>query len=194
MKQGKDNMKFCMPLAPVLKKRCRTTPASAIAILITLGLLSACGGNPPRQEHPSPATEPTTDTATSPSTAVAPAALTEQQALARIKDENSIYFSLGAAQVDAAGEAKLRAHAEHLKANPKLDVVLTGHTDDRGSRSYNLAVSEQRTLAVARLLQSFGVARSRIQRISMGSERPGVRCKSAACQKKLRRVDITYRE
>ena len=183
-----------MPLAPVFKKCRRTMPVTPIAILAMIGLLSACGSTPPRQETPSPATEPTASTTTAPPAADAPAALTEQQALARIKDENSIYFAFGAAQIDAEGEAKLRAHAEHLKANPKLDIVLTGHTDNRGSRSYNLAVSEQRTLAVAKLLQSFGVAKSRIQRISMGSERPGVRCKSTACQKKLRRVDIAYRE
>lgn len=183
-----------MSHAPRFKNRYRTTTLTAVAILAALGLLSACASPPLRQETPSLATEPTAGTTTTPSAADAPAALTEQQALARIKDENSIYFALGAAQVDAAGEAKLRAHAEHLKANPTLDVVLTGHTDDRGSRSYNLAVSEQRTAAVARLLQSFGVAKSRIQRISMGRERPGVRCRSAACQKKLRRVDIAYRE
>lgn len=164
-----------------------------LALAASLLTLIACSGSPPRPEAASVPPEVAGKTAVAVNTDAQPA-LNEQQALTQIKDENSIYFALGSALVDSAGEAKLRTHAEHLKANPKLDVVLTGHTDDRGSRSYNLAVSEQRTLAVARLLQSFGVAKSRIERISLGREKPGIRCRSAACQKKLRRVDIKYRE
>jgi outer membrane protein OmpA-like peptidoglycan-associated protein len=176
-----------MPLAPLTLALRRLTLAAPLLALM------ACSGVPSRPEATSVDASTKTEDGVALRTDAQPV-LTEQQALARIKDENSIYFAFGATQVDAAGEAKLRAHAEHLKANPKLDVVLTGHTDDRGSRSYNLAVSDQRTLAVARLLQSSGIARSRIKRVSLGREKPGVVCKSTACQRKLRRVDISYRE
>ena len=179
-----------MPFSPL------TLSFRRLALAAPLLALIACSGAPSRPESASTGSSTGTEgaeTATASHTDAQPA-LTEQEALARIKDENSVFFAFGSTQVDTAGRAKLRAHAEHLKANPKLDVVLTGHTDDRGSRSYNLAVSDQRTLAVARLLQSSGIARSRIKRVSLGSEKPGVNCKSTACQRKLRRVDISYRE
>jgi outer membrane protein OmpA-like peptidoglycan-associated protein len=51
---------------------------------------------------------------------------------------------------------KLRQHAEYLKQNPKTVVTLVGYVDDAGSRSYNLAITEQRILAVKQLLRTYG--------------------------------------
>jgi outer membrane protein OmpA-like peptidoglycan-associated protein len=56
---------------------------------------------------------------------------------------------------------KLRQHAEYLKQNPKTVVTLVGYVDDAGSRSYNLAITEQRILAVKQLLRTYGTPASR---------------------------------
>ena len=70
--------------------------------------------------------------------------------------------------------AVLKNQAEWLKANPETTVVIEGHTDDRGTRDYNLALGERRAVAVKNYLISQGVDADRIQVISYGKERPAV--------------------
>lgn len=111
--------------------------------------------------------------------------------MASIVEENAIYFVSGSALVDEESKEKLRRHAAALKESPESIVTLTGHTDDQGSRNYNLAIAEQRTLAVAQLLRSLGVEARQIRRYSAGSEKMPKACRSNACRAKMRRVEIT---
>lgn len=111
--------------------------------------------------------------------------------MAAVVEENSIYFVSGSSIVDEESKEKLRRHAAVLKESPDSIVTLTGHTDDQGSRNYNLAIAEQRTLAVAQLLRSFGVEARQIRRYSAGSEKMPKACRSNDCRAKMRRVEIT---
>ncbi|MBI4743074.1 MAG: OmpA family protein [Betaproteobacteria bacterium] len=77
-----------------------------------------------------------------------------------VDDRNSIYFNIGATQIDLEGQEKVKAHAARLKHDPDLDVTLIGYTDDLGSRSFNVAISEKRTEAVAKLLLSNGAKKN----------------------------------
>lgn len=51
-------------------------------------------------------------------------------------------------------------------------IVIQGHTDERGTRTYNLALGERRANAVKGYLEAKGVAASRIEVISFGFEKP----------------------
>lgn len=111
-----------------------------------------------------------------------------------IDEENAIFFASGSSRLDADGERKLQRHAARLKTDPKLSVTLVGHTDDLGSRSYNIAIAEQRTTAVAGQLLAAGVRRTQIRRYSMGHEKAAEACRTAACRQKMRRVDLIFEE
>lgn len=116
----------------------------------------------------------------------------ETQATLSVASGNSVFFLRGSSVIDAAGEAVLREHAERLKAEPKLVVTLVGRTDPQGSHSFNLAVAEQRTAEVAKVLRSLGVAKAQIRRHSMGGEQQKRDCHTEECRKMLRRVDLVY--
>jgi peptidoglycan-associated lipoprotein len=62
---------------------------------------------------------------------------------------------------------------ENYKTDNKVaKIVVEGHTDERGTREYNLALGEKRATATAKFLESRGVPSINIQVISYGKERP----------------------
>lgn len=64
------------------------------------------------------------------------------------------------------------AHAAYLAANPNTVVIVEGHADERGSREYNLALGERRSLAVRKQLVLLGAPRP-------AESRPSATAKSA---------------
>ena len=68
----------------------------------------------------------------------------------------------------------MKAQARYLKENADKTVVIQGHTDDRGTREYNIGLGERRANAVRRYLITQGVAAERIEVISFGKEQPAV--------------------
>ena len=50
--------------------------------------------------------------------------------------------------------------------------MIDGHTDERGSDEYNLALGQRRAATVKRYLIDHGIADARIETISYGEERP----------------------
>ncbi|MGA0333440.1 MAG: OmpA family protein [Kiritimatiellia bacterium] len=85
-----------------------------------------------------------------------------------------VYFAFDSYTVSPGEVMKIRSVADALLSSPAQAVILQGHTDERGSREYNLALGERRALAVRELLQSMGVTSDRIQTLSMGEESPAV--------------------
>ncbi len=60
-----------------------------------------------------------------------------------------------------------------LQANTAASrCALSGHTDERGSDEYNLALGQRRAAAVKAYLVQHGIAESRIETVSYGEERP----------------------
>lgn len=181
-----------------------------IALLSALILLAACSGAPSRPQAEPPATSATSpghaprtaQDASSPSAGNGtPAAGTEAPGNAEAPDsprgpdeENAIFFATASSRIDAEGERKLERHAARLRADPRLTVTLIGHTDNLGSSSYNLAIAEQRTAAVARALIGQGVRRAQIRRYGVGDEKAADHCRPATCRQQMRRVDLIYAE
>ena len=69
---------------------------------------------------------------------------------------------------------------------------LEGHTDERGSREYNIGLGERRAQAVKRALLLQGVQEAQIATVSYGEERPAVVGSDEAAYSKNRRVEIFY--
>ncbi|MDX9740017.1 MAG: peptidoglycan-associated lipoprotein Pal [Gammaproteobacteria bacterium] len=104
-----------------------------------------------------------------------------------------IYFDFDRAEVQQDQRDIVQAHAEYLAANRNLRVVLEGHTDERGSREYNMGLGERRANAVRSFLTLNGVSTSQIEVVSYGEERPVAMGQDEGSWRLNRRVEILYR-
>ena len=104
--------------------------------------------------------------------------------------EPVIYFGYDQYELDDQATDIVRHHADILMANPTQIVILNGHTDERGTPEYNLALGERRAKAVAEAMMLFGVAADRIEVISFGEEKPADARSNEAAWQKNRRVEI----
>jgi peptidoglycan-associated lipoprotein len=105
--------------------------------------------------------------------------------------ETIVYFDFDQAVLKPQTRALLLAHAERLKASPR-SVRLEGHTDERGTREYNMALGERRANAVRDFLVLQGVSRNSIEVVSYGEERPIAMGSNEAAWAQNRRVEIKY--
>jgi len=103
-----------------------------------------------------------------------------------------IYFDFDSSEIKGAGTDVVAAHAKYLAANPSARVRLEGHTDERGSREYNIGLGERRAQAVRRALLLQGALDIQITTVSYGEERPAVPGHDEAAWTKNRRVEIIY--
>jgi len=86
----------------------------------------------------------------------------------------------------------VNAQAEYLKSHPGARVLLAGHTDERGSREYNVALGEHRANTVADILRMGGVSRHQVRVVSYGKERPANLGHTDEDHAQNRRVEFTY--
>lgn len=85
-----------------------------------------------------------------------------------------IYFGYDSSLLPPEEMAKIDAAADYLNRNPGYVMIIEGHCDERGSNEYNLALGEQRALAVRSYLVNAGISADRVQSRSFGEERPAV--------------------
>ena len=96
-----------------------------------------------------------------------------QQDLAQTAGDR-VFFDYARADITPEGQEILRRQAAWLKRYSNVAVTLEGHTDERGTREYNLALGERRAQAVKNVLVALGIPASRVQTISYGKERPAI--------------------
>ena len=83
-----------------------------------------------------------------------------------------VFFATNESVLTTASRDTLRKQAEWLRKDSKINVVLEGHADERGTREYNLALGERRANAAKDYLMTYGISTNRISVISYGKERP----------------------
>jgi peptidoglycan-associated lipoprotein len=83
-----------------------------------------------------------------------------------------VHFDYDASDLRPADKAILDAKVPILQANPQVHLRIGGHTDERGSDEYNLALGQRRAASAKRYLTEHGVADARMETISYGEERP----------------------
>ena len=122
----------------------------------------------------------------------------KEYTLANLKNPNSllskriIYFDYNQASIKPQYQAILDAHAKLLAKNTNVDIRLEGHADERGTREYNVALSEERAKAVQWIMRGKGVKGSQSEVIAYGEERPAVVSDGEKSWAKNRRVEIKY--
>jgi len=84
----------------------------------------------------------------------------------------NIYFDFDRYDLKPQSQVILKDIATYLLQNPRYKIMIEGHCDERGTREYNLALGEQRSLSARRYLVSLGVAASRLFTTSYGKDKP----------------------
>jgi peptidoglycan-associated lipoprotein len=95
---------------------------------------------------------------------------TVQYLASGVKDR--VFFATNRSALTTASRDTLRKQASWMRKNKKLNVVLEGHGDERGTREYNLALAEKRANAARDYLLTYGISGKRISVISYGKEKP----------------------
>jgi peptidoglycan-associated lipoprotein len=103
-----------------------------------------------------------------------------------------IYFEFDSSEIASNYVDVLAAHGRFLSSNATLRVRLEGHTDERGSREYNIGLAERRAQTVRRALGLQGVQATQISTVSYGEERPAASGSDENAYSRNRRVEIVY--
>ena len=102
------------------------------------------------------------------------------------------YFDFDISEFKPADCDILNYHAQDLASNSKKRIRVEGHADERGTREYNLALGERRANNIINYLIINGAARSQIESVSYGEERPADRSDSEASYQRNRRVELIF--
>jgi peptidoglycan-associated lipoprotein len=103
-----------------------------------------------------------------------------------------IYFDYDSSEIRNEFIDVIAAHGRFLASNATVRVRLEGHSDERGSREYNIALGERRAQTVKRALALQGVQESQVALVSYGEERPAATGSDENAWTKNRRVEIVY--
>ena len=142
----------------------------AITVLFTAALLVACSGSDTKKEDEAAAAAAAAASAQQAATAQAAA---EQQRLQDAANAvgNVFFFEYDSSTLTPGAIDMVNAHIAVLRGND-ANVRLEGHTDERGTREYNMALGERRANSVRDYMVANGIATHRIETVSYGEERP----------------------
>lgn len=99
-----------------------------------------------------------------------------------------IFFDTDSSAIRADAQQTLSRQAQWLQQYSSYAVTVEGHSDERGTREYNLALGARRAAAARDFLASRGVPASQIRTISYGKERPVAVCDDISCWSQNRRA------
>ncbi len=138
-----------------------TTPPPA-ASSTTAGTRPPSPPEPVREPEPVPAEPIASD----------PLSTTDIDAINRNSPFQPVFYRYDQADIDAAGQQSLNANAELMKKYPTWVVTIEGHSDERGTAEYNLALGERRAMAARNYLVSLGIPAERLRTVTYGKEFP----------------------
>ena len=102
-----------------------------------------------------------------------------------------LYFDYDDTGIDEVATRSIIEHANFMQNNPSVNVRLEGHADERGTREYNLALGENRALAVQEVLGLYNLE-DKIMVVSYGEEQPILVGSNEEAWEENRRVEFSY--
>jgi peptidoglycan-associated lipoprotein len=129
---------------------------------------TGAGARPPSPPEPVPEPVPV------PAEPIAsdPLSSTDIDAINRNSPFQPVFYAYDQAEIDAADQQALNANAELMKKYPTWVVTIEGHSDERGTAEYNLALGERRAMAARNYLVSLGIPAERLRTVTYGKEFP----------------------
>ena len=101
-----------------------------------------------------------------------------------------VYFDFDQYTLSSKSIQTLRSIAQVMEDNKDLEITVSGHADERGTREYNLALGQRRGEAVRDYLLLNGISKNRITVKSYGEEYPLVKGANESSWAKNRRAEI----
>ncbi len=112
----------------------------------------------------------------------------------KIEIKQKVYFQTAKWRILPRSYELLNQVAQVLKDHPKIKIRIEGHTDSRGSDSYNLRLSQKRAESVRTYLIGQGVDGSRMEAVGFGETRPIASNATAMGREQNRRVEFFITE
>ena len=176
---------------------------SLLATAVLATLLAACSNNAVKNQPAAPVEDASKSAAQQSSSAgdnaASTASATQDSVGANpLKDPNnilskrSVFFDFDKDEVKPEYRALVEAHGKYLVANPNAKLSIQGNADSRGSREYNLALGQRRSVAIKKAMNLAGAQDKQIETVSYGEEKATQTCKDDVCWSKDRRADIVY--
>jgi peptidoglycan-associated lipoprotein len=109
-----------------------------------------------------------------------------------ILSRRSIFFDFDSFVVKDEYRPLVEAHARYLAANRNARATIQGHTDERGSREYNIALGQRRADAIKRMMTLVGAQDGQIETVSFGEEKPRNAGHDETSWTQNRRADIVH--
>mgnify|MGYP001487672851 CR=1 FL=1 len=103
-----------------------------------------------------------------------------------------VFFATNKSSLTTASRATLRKQATFLRKNKSLSVTIEGHADERGTREYNLALSERRAKAVEDFLSASGVSSFNVEVVGYGEEKPVDNGSNESAWSQNRRAELFF--
>lgn len=103
----------------------------------------------------------------------------------------NITFAFDDATLSSSFKPTLDKLASTMNQYNKTTVNIAGHTDSRGSASYNMGLSRDRAYSVANYLTARGVSANRINVVAYGESRPVADNSTDYGRQQNRRVELT---
>lgn len=162
----------------------------ALLLSLSIASLTACSSKKDKKDSaPCP---PTTEISVEAPKNQQSYAEAQIQQLDKLKADSVVYFNFDKYDISPDFATLLDKHASFLRENPSFSVVVEGHTDERGTPEYNIALGERRAKAVSIYLQDNGVLESQISIVSYGEEKPASRGHDEAAYSKNRRAIVVH--
>lgn len=109
---------------------------------------------------------------------------------AMLLGDHAIGFETQTAKIQPSGLSTMNMILKILQENPKGQILITGHTDSRGTMQYNQRLSQQRARAVADWLIEQGIGKSRLQTRGVGYLQPKATNETSEGRALNRRVEF----
>lgn len=169
-----------------------------VLALISVAILAAACGSQPEREDDSTSTVGSSSGVSTGGVATVDADRQSGSSTGAVGPQSAqasqrvIYFDFDSSDIRTEFVDVIAAHGRFLAGNATVRVRLEGHTDERGSREYNIGLAERRAQTVRRALALQGVQESQIATVSYGEERPAAAGSDENAWSRNRRVEIVY--
>src|SRR4030067_1273723 len=110
------------------------------------------------------------------------------------KDIKDIFFDYDAYTLSDDSKSRLQNNASLLKSKKVKKVIIEGHSDERGTNAYTLALGERRAQSTKRYLTALGISPNNISTISYGEEKPFCSDQNEDCWQQNRRAHFVVQE
>ena len=99
-----------------------------------------------------------------------------------------VHFKKGSYALSPEAKEILLRKAQWLRDHPYVSTIIEGHTDERGSKEYNIALGDRRAGEAKSFLIKQGIATERLIAVSYGNDKPIDPKRTEEAKKKNRRI------